>query len=281
MRVNATNEPEDDVRYDEDDGEPIEGEAETVEEAGEEATEEESVADRPVASEPDEDGYVSFDLAPWSHESRTLIASMLDSNEVAHAWQGTTVSVEQHHLDEMELLIDETLASTRHSLDPALSRNVYEVGSWSAAMQTGLAEALTVAEIPYEWDERGDLVVYSSDEEAVEAIFDAMPDPDDPDAVDADGVDVQSALSRLWASSRTLAKKPQDASAILEAIEASDQLESFAVPFGFESIEWHRLVRKSGDLRRALEEPDEDAQLSDEQLQELASEIAGKLRKLV
>ena len=125
------------------------------------------------------DGEVAYECATWAGESRELLASLLGTKEIVHAWQGTTLTVREEDEERVDALIDEVLASAHPALDPAADKLAYEVGTWPASLQTSLAEALTAANLPYEWDEQGDLVIYAEHEEQVEAILDDLPDPED------------------------------------------------------------------------------------------------------
>ena len=227
------------------------------------------------------DDHVDYEIADWSGQSRALLDSMLTTEGIEHIWQGTTLSVRVDDESATDALIDVVTQTASQGLDPDRARVVYEVGAWSAAMQTSLAEALGIAEVSFEWDENGDLVVYEDDEEAVEEILDAMPDPDDPDVLDTDGVDVQDVLSRLWEAAGTLAKRPTDSEAVLVAIDCGDRIERIALPFGFESAVWRDIVAKTLALRAALDSDNEDDQLSDDELQAGCADLHRQLRTYI
>jgi hypothetical protein len=231
--------------------------------------------------QPDE-GEILYDCTTWAGESRAMLASLLDSRAVVHAWQGTTVSVREEDEEVVDELIDEVLASARPALDPDADKVVYEVGSWPAALLTSLADALTVADLPYEWDEQGDLVIYAEHEEEVEVILDQLPDPDDEDAAPGDGLVLHEVLDRLFVGSDRLVRKPDDAGAVVAVDEAVTDLERMPRPFGFESPQWKVLVGRAGSLRDALEaEPGTDDALDDRGLSELAAEIRELVRQYV
>lgn len=227
------------------------------------------------------DDHVDYEIAEWSGQSRALLDSMLETEGIDHIWQGTTLSVRVADEAATDSLIEIVTQTASQGLDPDRARVVYEVGTWSAAMQTSLAEALGIAEVAFEWDENGDLVIYEDDEEEVEGILDAMPDPDDPDAVDTDGVDVQDVLSKLWGAVGTLAKRPTDSDAVLEAIDAANQIEHIGLPFGFESAIWRDIVGKTLALRAALDSDNEDDQLSDDELQDGCADLHRQLRAYI
>lgn len=231
------------------------------------------------------DGGITYDCTVWAGESRGMLASLLDSRGIRHAWQGTTLSVLAVDEELVDELVEEVLASARPALDPAAEKIVYEVGGWPAVLQTMLADSLTVADLPYEWDERGDLVVYAEHEEEVEAILDEMPEPDDPELVGEvssdDGLAVHELLDRLFLASGKLASKDDPAS-IVALVETVGTLERMGPPFGFEPPQWRSLVSRSLLLRDALEAaPDDPAALTDDGLREAAAELRDLIRQYV
>jgi hypothetical protein len=233
-------------------------------------------------SEPERsEDHLTYDCSDWAGESRALLDAMLSSADIRHTWLGTVLEVPVEEEDAVDAVIDEVMAAAQAGLDPERDKVVYEVGTWSSALQQSLAESLSVAEIAYEWDERGDLVVYADDEERVEEIFDALPDPDDPDLVGDDGIEVQDQLSRLFVAAGHLAKRPTDADSVVAAAEVADRIEQISVPFGFEPAVWRNLVTQAVELRDALTETDPEAQLDDEELMERSSTLRNFLRQYV
>jgi hypothetical protein len=245
--------------------------------------------DPDVVGEVDEtvgDGRVAYDCASWAAESRGLLASLLETNGVRHAWQGTTVTVLVEDQRRVDVLVDEVLVSARPVLEDGRPRVVYEVGSWPAALQTSIADSLTVADIPYEWDERGDLVVYAEHEEEVEAILEDLPDPDDVadgDELSADdGIAVHELLDGLFIAAGKLAKRPDDGASVLKVDEVARDLERMPPPFGFETAQWRSLVERAVRLRDALAAgPSSEDALDDEELVALAGEVRDLVRRYV
>lgn len=227
------------------------------------------------------DDRLTFDCTEWSGESRSLLDAMLSSAGIAHSWQGTVLGVPPDEEARVEAVIDEVMAAATPSLEAGRDKVAYEVGSWSAALQSSLAESLVVADIPYEWDEQGDLVVYAEDEERVEEIFDQLPDPDDPELILDGEVTVQDLLSRLFVATSQLARKPRDADSVLEVAEVMDQLERLPLPFGFESAAWKNLVALGARLHAAMVEEDSDLMLDDEEVKEQAEALRATVRHYV
>ena len=237
-----------------------------------------------------ENGQLAYECATWAGESRGLLESLLVSKEVPHAWQGTTVTVREEDEELVDDLIDEVLASARPALDPAAPRIVYEVGVWPVALQTELVDQLTAADIAYEWDEQGDLVVRESDEEQVEAVLELLPDPDEGAVSSDDGVQVHEVLDAVFMASDRLAKHATDAAATVGLVEATATLEQMALPFGFEPPQWRRLVGAAQQVRDAIEPPDgpdvaeggavpEPA--SDETISDLAANLRNEIRQYI
>jgi hypothetical protein len=258
---------------DDDDDQTNDGEADGDEPAGD---------GRPRWSPPERsDDHLTYDCSDWAGESRALLDAMLSSADIRHTWLGTVLEVPIEEEDRVDAVIDEVMAAAVASLDAGRDKVVYEVATWSSALQQSLAQSLVVAEIAYEWDEHGDLVVYADDEERVEEIFDGLPDPDDPDLIGDDGIEVQDQLSRLFVAAGHLAKRPNDSDSVVAAADVADRIEQISVPFGFEPAVWRNLVTQAAELRDALVEEDPDAQLDDDELMEKASTLRTFLRQYV
>ncbi len=199
-----------------------------------------------------EDGQLAYECNAWAAESRDLLDSLLTTKGIAHVWQGTTVTVREEDEAAVDDLIDEVLASAGPSLDPAAPKAVYAVGAWPVALQTQLVDALAVDDIAYEWDEQGDLVVLESDEDAVSAVIDELPELDDEGVSSDDGVALHELFDSVFMAAGRLAKRPSDAAATVDVVEGADLLAQVALPFGFEPAQWRTLVGAVTALREAI-----------------------------
>ena len=229
--------------------------------------------EQPAEQSDESSDQIDYDVAEWSGQSRSLLDSLLTSEGVAHVWQGTLLTIGGEDEALVDSLIDLVTATATKGLDTDRPQVLYEVGAWSAALQTSLAQAMDVAEIPFEWDENG--------EDQVDEILDSMPDPDDPDAVDSDGLDAQAVLSMLWEAVGVLAKRPRDPDAVLGAISSGARMERMNLPFGFESSVWRDIVAKASRLREALESDDPELQLSDSAISEGCEDLRQQLRHYI
>ena len=222
------------------------------------------------------EGQLAYDCTAWAAESRGLLTSLLTTAGIAHAWQGTTLTVRDRDETAVDDLIDEVLASARPALDPSAAKLVYEVGQWPVSLQTELVDALAAADVPYEWDERGDLVVREEDEDVVAAVFDELPEPDDEQISADDGVAVHELFDSLFMAASKLAKHPLDPSATVSLVDDAEVLADVALPFGFEPGQWRQFVNQVVELRGALE-----AEPADEGIAELAAALRDHLRRYV
>ena len=241
-----------------------------------------------------EDGQMAYECSSWAGESRGLLGSLLVSAGIHHAWQGTTVTVHEADEERVDALIEDVLASARPALDPRVPKLVFEVASWPVGLQTELVDQLTAAQIPYEWDIQGDLIVRESDEDEVEAVLELLPDPQEEATLQGgalssdDGVAVHEVLDNVFLTASRLLKHPTDAAATVGLVHASAILEQLALPFGFEPPQWQRLVSAAQQLSQALEpqpnssEPNSsDPNSSEPVTDERVAELAGQLREQV
>ncbi len=225
-----------------------------------------------------EDGQLAYDCAAWAGETRGLLRSLLVTQGIPHAWQGTTLTVRESDEAAVDALIDEVAGTARPALDPDAAKVVYEVGSWPAALQSELVAGLAEADVPYEWDEHGDLVVLEADEELVNGVLEDLPDPDESGISSDDGIAVHELLDRVFMASDRLARNGADASGTVALVDAAEVVEQLALPFGFEPGQWRSFVATVQELRDALDGGPEDAEPpSDEDVAALAT----RLRELV
>jgi hypothetical protein len=206
-----------------------------------------------LGTEPDdgpEHDELAYECSEWSAESRRLLASLLETTGVTHVWQGTTLSVRPEDESVVDALVDEVLAAARPALPDDGARVAYEVGDWPESLQAELAGALAAAGIPWEWDERGDLVVLADDEEGVEEVLAALPDPDDVDDLDdeAEGPPVHELLDRLFGAADKLVRRPSDAGALGILDEVVPALSGRPAPFGVDTAQWRALVEPAVEL---------------------------------
>lgn len=228
-----------------------------------------------------EDGQLAYDCTAWAGESRGLLTSFLNTRGVAHVWQGTVLTVREADEEAVDELIDDVLVVARPALDPDAAKLVYEVGSWPVAMQTELTDALTAADVAYEWNEQGDLVVREVDEDAVEAVLEELPEPDEGRISSDDGVALHDLLDSLFMAAGRLAKHPADPSSTVSVVDDAEVVAQVALPFGFEPPQWRRVVDAAEALATAITADTGDSEEADAAVAGLAGELRDILGQYV
>ena len=197
------------------------------------------------------DARLLFDCIEWSRDDRAALDAALGERSIDRVWQGPelVVGMLDEHL--VEEAFDDLGVGQAHLSDGA-DQVVYEVGEWPRVLRDSLAESLLVAGIACAWDEAADLHVSASDEDAVDAIVEAMPDPDEV-FEEAEGTEVQDLLTQLYAAVDRLKDNPKIPGARLDVVEAADRMDRLAVPFGFDAHQWRDLVERAVDLRDEID----------------------------
>jgi hypothetical protein len=219
--------------------------------------------EEPVPDQGDE-APAMVDLHELSDPERRLVAQLLNGRRVRHSWQGGSVVVPARVVPEVELAVEQALQAGRPVLDAAVPSTVYEVGAWPAAVQAKLAGLLEGEAVAYEWDTNGDLVVASSDEEVVDALFDAI---DESEL--AGGPDPLPLLEAVHADLARLTRDPGDDRARQGVVDVADDLAGADPPFGFDPPVWRQLIEVVTSLADDLDQLDgEDVRLRSSQARE-------------
>lgn len=210
------------------------------------------------------DARLLFDCGAWSRDDRAALDAALGAGSIDRVWQGPelVVGLLDEHL--VEEAFDDLGVGQAH-LAADTDQVVYEVGEWPRVLRDSLAESLLVAGIAAGWDDLADLHVAAADEATVDAILEAMPDPDEV-FEEAEGTEVQDLLTQLYAAVDRLKDNPKIPGARLDVVEAADRMDRLAVPFGFDASQWRDLVERAGELRDEIEQmtsADLDGELDD------------------
>lgn len=225
-------------------------------------------------------GQVAYELDGWAGTTRQLLDGMLEKADVPRAWEGGTLVVDAEHEDEVDALVDEADGTAGPRLDPEEPKVAYEVGDWDDGELDRLVELLVAADVAYDWDEHGDLLVLAADEERAEEVFDRFDAGEEAD-VDGegggDGPEAAQVLSDLFVASDRLMHDAEDHQGVLSIVDAAGAAERLSLPFGFEAEVWAEIVARAAALRRAIEDDVED----DAEIVERATELRSRLREFV
>jgi len=239
-----------------------------------------SAGDDDLIDDPEGD-WLAYELHEWASESRRMLEQLLVGEEVAHAWQGTTLLV--HHADEefVDELIEEVESAAERRLDPDRETLALDMSGGSGDLQAELVSRLGTAGIPHEFDADGDLVVHADDEDVVDLMIDdIMARADELDLEELDGLAVNELLSRLFVACDRLHRDMHDPDGVLGAVEAGRRLLGVRTPFGFEAATWAALRTAAGRLVELIE-AEETSEADDEELAELTASLVERLRQLI
>jgi hypothetical protein len=238
--------------------------------------------DEPEGVDADASGYLVYELNEWSRESRQMLQQLLESADAPYVWEATNLVVPAPFESQVDEAISQVEATNQPPLDPDADKLLYELSEWSEAEVAQLVDSLAEADLPYDFDIDGNLVVLASDEAAVEALLDTIEFPDalevdEPDATEASGPDANTVLSDLFVAADRLRHHARDHEGVLGMVEAAAQVELVRLPYGFEPKVWEDIIQRARTLRSALEGED----VTDEDIETQADEFRTLLRQFV
>ncbi len=230
-----------------------------------------------LTDDPDGD-WLAYELHEWASESRRMLQQLVVAEEIAHAWQGTTLLV--HHADEglVDELIEEVEAAAERRLDPERETIAFEMATWSGELQAELVRRLGAAGVPHEFDAEGDLVVHAEDEDVVELMIDdIVARADELDLEEVEGLEINDLLSRLFLACDRLRRDVHDPDGVIGLVESGRRLAGVRTPFGFEAPAWTALREATARLVGMIEGDAGD----DDEVIELAGELRDRLQRII
>ena len=237
--------------------------------------------DEPEGVDAEASGYLVYELNEWSRESRLMVQQLLEGDEVPYVWESTDLVVPAPFEARADEVLAQVEATATPPLDPDADKMLYELEEWGDDEIAQLVDALATADVPYDFDIDGNLVVLAADEEKVEELLDGIEFPDALDADDegdaGDGPEAHDVLSELFVAADRLAHHAKDHEGVLGLVAATDVIVALDLPFGFEPTVWERIVEGATALRQSLEADE----VGDEQLEEQAGEYRALLRSFV
>ncbi len=243
------------------------------------------VAERPMPATEvgtEDDEQLAYELHEWAFESRRQVDQVLTADGVEHAWQGAVLIVKAADEAIVDTVIEQIERSTLPTLDPDAPKEVYEMAGWDSEQQSELSSRLGLAGLAHEFDASGDLVVLQEDEEAVEAIFDAVLDAieeggeDESNLEPLEGLEANKLMSAVFDAAKRLAKDPHDYKGVEALTEHGARVRASKRPFGFDSQTW-------GGIRTQIEElqGEFEHQGDEEEITERAAALRDTLRELI
>ena len=237
--------------------------------------------DEPEGADNDASGYVVYELNEWSRESREMVQQLLEAEDVAFVWESTNLVIPAPFEGRADEVIEQVEATASPPLDPDAEKVLYDLGEWTDEEVARLVDALADADIGYDFDVEGNLVVVADDEQRVEDLFDTLEAADDEeDDDDDDAVEKRPAsdvLSDLFVAADRLSHHARDHEGVLGFVKAADDLDNLRLPFGFETQVWAKIVEDTDRLRAALE----GDEIGDDEIEEQAEEYRKLLRQYV
>ena len=203
-----------------------------------------------------------FDLAGWPDEALTMAKALLEEDGMAHSWEGDSLVVDAAERDEAAALLDDVVLACEPRLDADADRTAYDLAGWPDFELELLRGALEDAELLFEWTDEDELLVYESDEQRVDELFERL-DLRGPNAgVELDGEALSALLTTLFVASDRLTGNVDDTDAVLAAHRCILEVEELAIPYGMDPDGWEELVADARELRRLIE-ADADADADD------------------
>jgi hypothetical protein len=239
--------------------------------------------DEPEGVDNEASGYLVYELNEWSRESRQMLQQLLEGEDVPFVWEATNLVVPAPFESQVDEATAQVEATNQPPLDPEAEKLLYELTEWTESEIAQLADSLAEADLAYEFDVDGNLVVLASDEAAVEQLLDTIEFPDALEADDSEegpgpsGPEANAVLSDLFVASDRLRHHARDHEGVLGMVEAATQVEHVSLPYGFEPKVWEGIVERARSLRSALEGDD----VSDEDIESQADELRTLLREFV
>jgi hypothetical protein len=218
-----------------------------------------------------------FDLVSWPQDALHVVRSLLESAEVEHRWEAGKLVVDAPQRTEVQELLDEVVAASRPRLEVDADRVAYELADWPSEELRELEAALDRQGILGEWTEDGELLVYESDEERVDALFEELGLHGPDDRVALEGEELTGLLNDVLLATDRLARDARDPDAVVDTVTGARQVAGVAPPLGFDEHAWEQLSAQLAELGDVLER--EDAEADDEEVSSRAREIRDRLRQ--
>jgi len=230
------------------------------------------------ADDTEGDDEVEVPLDHWSDIAREAATERLREAGIPHWWVGESVHGAARDEPAIRQVLDE-VEGTPEPLDPDEDQVAYDMSEWDDDRLATLEARLGDAEIAFGWDV-DELFVYAADEDAVDALIEAV---EHPHELAADGEEAPAGevdanlLGDLFVIADQLQHDPKDHEQVAKLLLASQEVDEDVPPYGFAKADWRGLTERVDALADLLceDEVDEDA------VADSAKELRGALRPFV
>ncbi len=225
---------------------------------------------------------LEYELDDWAVESRQMLRQLLIGEGIPHVWEAGRLVIPEQFEERADACVDQVAATFAGSLDdPETPRVVFDVADFDDELVNELTAALDNLAVEWFLDTDGGLVVRSTDSVTVDGVLEALEFPDAlessnddevDDETDIPEVDPDRVLGGLFVAADRLSRNATDPDGVLDTIRLSEELQEGAMPFGFETVVWERLVTATVELAGQLggtESSDDDVEASATRLRDL------------
>jgi hypothetical protein len=212
-----------------------------------------------------------FDLSTWGAAARSALDERLHLLEAPHAWSedGTVLATQLDSAPWVQRIIEQVDDERSVEHDSDEEQVAYDLTGWDDANRNAFRVALEDARIAYGLD--GDeLVVLEADEGRVDALVDAILEPDDGLVTDAEPTEDEARedlLGDLFVAVDRLANDPGDPEGLAGLAAGAAEVASHTPPYGVERRWWRDLQDRLDAFTRlfdaGLPQDDEDRAVTD------------------
>ena len=214
-----------------------------------------------AGDEPEDEGMsgesIAYDLDDWSDLERQAITERLREAGVPHGWEEARLLIAVVDEGVVENILDIVEGESddgTEPLDPARDQVAYDVSELDDEALDALADAVDEAGIAVAWGDE-ELYVYADDEQAVDAMFDAVQHPDEIDAEDDEptvGAASAELLGDVFVAADRLQHDGDDNDGMASLLGVAVTIDDLDPPYGMGSRDWERVCAAVGEVADLL-----------------------------
>jgi hypothetical protein len=219
----------------------------------------------------DEPEVGAFDLSSWGAAARSALDERLHLLEAPHAWteDGKVLATQLDAVPWVQRIIEQVDDERTTSHDADDEQVAYDLTGWDDANRGALRASLEDEAIAYDLD--GDeLIVLEADEDRVDALVDAILEPDDGLVTDVEPTEDEAReglLGDLFVAVDRLVNDPGDHEGLAGLSAGAAEVARSTAPYGVERRWWRDLQDRLDAFTRlfdaGLPQEDEDRAVTD------------------